>query len=345
MTALLETASARLNDAIDAGELRGAVIAVADRQTILESRALGRVGPTADSASLTAEHRFLWTSVTKVLTTMQVLKLVEEGRLGLRVPVAEYVPEFGCNGKERVTTWHLLTHTSGMVQDANTVERSTPGMTAADHLEVALRAGLHFLPGERFEYCSPPFWVLGELIRRLSGRSHVEDVQQTVTIPCGMPDTRYETGDDVEMVPAYGVRDPSLPDQQRRVAYPAGALVGTAGDLAHFGQALLNEGQTVTGARLLAPVSIVRACEPQTDHLPGNPAGTSRGFGVVVGGPGSLRSPRTVGHGGASGTYFWVDPEHELVIVFLSANWSLPRRLLASVADSIIAQRSIAADA
>jgi CubicO group peptidase (beta-lactamase class C family) len=61
----------------------------------------------------------------------------------------------------------------------------------------------------------------------------------------------------------------------------------------------------------------------------------------VVGGPGTLRSARTVGHGGASGTYFWVDPEHELVIVFLSANWGLPRRLLASVADGIIAQRSI----
>jgi CubicO group peptidase (beta-lactamase class C family) len=155
-----------------------------------------------------------------------------------------------------------------------------------------------------------------------------------------MPHTRYETGEDVAMVPAYGVGDPSLPDQERRVAYPAGALVGTASDLARFGQALLNEGQTVTGARLLAPVSIARACEPQTDQLPGNPPGTSRGLGVVVGGPGSLRSLRTVGHGGASGTYFWVDPEQELVIVFLSANWSLPRRLLASVADSIIAQRS-----
>ncbi len=341
MTALLESASAHLNDAIAAGQLRGAVLAVADRHSILETRALGRVGESPQSAPLTVEHRFLWTSITKVLTTMQVLKLVEQGRLGLDVPVAEYLPEFGSNGKDRVTTWHLLTHTSGMVQDANTVERSTPGMTAAGHLEVALRAWLHFVPGERVEYCSPPFWVLAELIRRLGGRSHVEDVQHTVAEPCGMPDTRYETADVVAIVPAYGARDPSLPDQQRRLAYPAGALVGTAADLAHFGQALLNEGQTYGGGRLLAPVSVVRACQPQTDGLPGNPAGTSRGLGVVVGGPGTLRSARTVGHGGASGTYFWVDPEHELVIVFLSAHWGLPRRLLASVADSIVAERSI----
>ncbi|MBV9358731.1 MAG: beta-lactamase family protein [Chloroflexi bacterium] len=341
MTGLLDTASARLNDAIAAGQLRGAVLAVADRHSILETRALGGVAGSSEAAPLRIDDRFLWTSVTKVLTTVQVLRLVEQGQLGLGVPVAEYLPAFGCNGKDRVTTWHLLTHTSGMVQDANTVERSTPGMTAADHLGVALRAGLHFVPGERVEYCSPPFWVLAELIRQLSGRSHVEDVQRTVTDPCGMPDTRYETGDDVAIVPAYGAPDPSLPDQQRRLAYPAGALVGTAGDLAHFGQALLNEGRTVTGARLLAPISIARACQPQTDRLPGNPVGTSRGLGVVVGGPGTLRSSRTVGHGGASGTYFWVDPEHELVIVFLSAHWGLPRRLLASVADSIIAERSM----
>jgi CubicO group peptidase (beta-lactamase class C family) len=234
-----------------------------------------------------------------------------------------------------------LTHTSGLDQQANTVERATPGMTAADHLQQALEAGLSFAPGERVEYCSPTFWVLAELITRLSGESYVEHFDRHIAAACGMRATGYDVSATSDAVPAYGVADPTLPDEQRRLAYPAGAIVSTAEDLVLFGQALLNAGRAQTDQRLLAPATVRAAVESRTDHLPGNPFGTTRSLGFVVGGPGTLRSPTTFGHGGASGTYFWVDPRAEVVVVFLSADWSLDRRLLAAVIDTVVGQLSL----
>jgi CubicO group peptidase (beta-lactamase class C family) len=338
---LLTTAATRISEATDRRELRGAVIAVADRDSLLDARAFGNVGDDATASPLTVEHRFLLTSITKAFTTVQILQLVECGLLALDVPVADYIPEFGCNGKASITTRHILTHTSGLTQAANTVERSTPDMSAADHLRTALQGGLDFPPGERVDYCSPMFWVLAELSRRLTGRSHVDDLSVSVTRPCGMSDSGYDTGEVVDTVAAYGVQDAALPDQQRRLAYPAGAVVSTASDLARFGQALLGGGRSLIRERILAPVSVAAATQSWTDELPGNPPGTRRGLGFVIGGPGALRSARTFGHGGAAGTYLWIDPDCELVIVFLSAHWSLDRRLLAAVADSIVALRSI----
>ena len=338
---LLDIASARISEAVYRSQLRGAVLAVADHSAVLDSRAIGRVSDDPRAPRLTTDHRFLLTSITKVLTSVQILRLVEHGLLALDAPVSDYLPDFGCNGKASVTTRQLLTHTSGLAQAANSVERLTPGMTAADHLDAAMHAGLDFAPGERVDYCSPPFWILGELIRQLSGRSHVEDLQVSVTQPCGMAHTGYETAEEVDAVAAYGVRDSDLPDQQRRLAYPAGAVVSTARDLICFGQALLSGGLTITREQVLAPASITLATRSWTDGLPGNPPGTRRGLGFVIGGPGALRSPGTFGHGGAAGTYLWVDPEHDVVLVFLSANWSLDLRLLAAVCDSVIAQRSI----
>jgi CubicO group peptidase (beta-lactamase class C family) len=327
-----ETA-ARLEEWLANGALRGAVVAVGNHTEMVWSTAVG----SADERELRVADRFLLTSITKTLTAVQVLQLVEQGRLDLDCPIAEYLPEFGQNGKDAVTTFQVLTHTSGIDQAANTVERANPDMRAEDHLQAAMRAGLTFAPGSRLEYCSPPFWVLAELIRRLSDADHIQHLQRQVAEPCGMHDTRYELGASGDWVSAYGVADASLPDQQRRVGYPAGGVVSTAADLVRFGQMLLACGLAPGGQRVLSPAAVRLATASHTDGLPGDAFGTRRGLGFVLGGPGSLRSPETYGHGGASGTYLWVDPTAGCVVVFLSANWSLPRRILASVCDSVVA--------
>ena len=91
-------------------------------------------------------------------------------------------------------------------------------MTQAEHLERALTAGLTFAPGERVEYCSPTFWVLAELITQLSGESYIDHFARHVAAACGLSATGYDVGATTDAIPAYGVADPSLPDQQRRLA-------------------------------------------------------------------------------------------------------------------------------
>ncbi|HEY2596712.1 MAG TPA: serine hydrolase domain-containing protein [Chloroflexota bacterium] len=318
------------------GALRGAVVAVGDRSDLVWSAAVG----STDGRPLSVSDRFLLTSITKTLTAVQVLQLVDQGRLDLARPIAEYLPAFGANGKESITTWHVLTHTSGMDQASNTVERWNPRMTAADHLDQALQARLTFAPGSRLEYCSPPFWVLAELVTRLSGIEYKQHLAREVATPCGMTQTSYELGATGDWAAAYGLDDTRLADQQRQVGYPAGGVVSTAADLVLFGQMLLAGGQAREGARVLSPAAIALARASHTDGVPGDAFGARRGLGFALGGPGSLRSRDTFGHGGASGTYMWIDPQHECVVVFLSANWELDRSVLASVCDSVIATRS-----
>jgi CubicO group peptidase (beta-lactamase class C family) len=324
---------ARLEEFVARGALRGAVVAVANRTEPVWSTGVG----STDGRPISISDRFLLTSITKTLTAVQVLQLVDQGRLDLEQPIAEYLPAFGQSGKESVTTRHVLTHTSGMDQAANTVERSNPGMTAADHLDQALRAGLTSAPGSRLEYCSPPFWVLAELVTRLSGIGYMEHLEREVVGPCGMTRTSYELGASGDWVAAYGLDDPSLSDQQRRVGYPAGGVVSTAEDLVRFGQMLLARGRAPGGGRVLSPAVVALARASHTDGVPGDAFGGRRGLGFALGGPGSLRSRDTFGHGGASGTYLWIDPHQGCVVVFLSANWSLDRTLLSNVCDSIIA--------
>src|SRR5579871_5079374 len=137
-----------LEEQLARGDFRGAVVAVGNRTDVVWSGAVG----STNGRPISVSDRFLLTSITKTLTAVQILQLVDQGRLDLERPIAEYLPAFGQGGKESVTTWHVLTHTSGMHQAANTVERSNLRMTAADHLDQALRVGLTAPPGSRLEY-------------------------------------------------------------------------------------------------------------------------------------------------------------------------------------------------
>ncbi len=334
-TELLER---RLNEWVDQGLLPGAVFALANRSEIVSCQAFGLARTAPEPEVMATDHRFVLTSITKTMIAAQAMRLVEQGKLALDAPMVDYVPEFGSNGKDTVTTWNILTHSSGVDQAANTAERLSPGFSPTDHLRAAIDARLTFHPGERFEYCSPTFWVLAEAITRLAGVDYTVDFVDSVARPAGMLATRHDVAPIPEhFVPSFGARDSRVADQGRLVAYPAGGLVSTAEDVARFGQIFLNGGLSAIGERVLSPASVEAMIRSQTAGLPGHAIGESRGIGFEIGGPGTLRSPRTFGHGGASGTHLWVDPTRDLVAVFLSAHWSLARRIHSSFIDLVVA--------
>jgi serine-type D-Ala-D-Ala carboxypeptidase len=310
-------------------ETSGGVLAVGGDDGVCHALPFGPVA---------VDDRFLLTSIAKPFTLVQVLQLVEQGLFDLDVPIAEYLPAFGVNGKERVTARHVLTHTSGMDAAANTVEGPPTSLTAGEHLEVALRCGLVTEPGERFAYCSPGFWVLAELVSRLSGIPYPEHLRTQVTEPLGLLATGYapEQEPPEGLVPAEV--EPSrahVAEQVRRTAYPAGGLVGTASDLVVFGRSLLGDGPSVLRRRTVE--TMLRPARSGTLHG----RAVTWGLGWEIGGPGSLQGPRTLFHPGASGVGMWLDVDADVVVVLLTATWALPLRVFAETLNGVMASSEL----
>jgi CubicO group peptidase (beta-lactamase class C family) len=176
---------------------------------------------------------FAIASITKTITSLQLMTLVEDGLVSLEVPVAEYLPEFAANGKASVALWHLLTHTSGISQSANTMEGPAE-------------------PGTRVDYFSPGFWVVAEVVSRITGTPYWSHLRSRLLDPIGLKDTGYFAEEEpprgfveprmwpeetqTPLVADAGVIDPrtatmpDLTDHARRARYAAGGMLSTGPD-------------------------------------------------------------------------------------------------------------------
>jgi CubicO group peptidase (beta-lactamase class C family) len=281
------------------------------------------------------------------------MSLVEDGCVGLNRPVVEYVPEFVGDGKESVLIHHLLTHTSGLDDDAvgayvgaRIAEGSIPPLDAWEQLwppaqflqalrfRAALEAPLGRTPGALMSYCSFGYNVLGEVAARASQKSLAELTRERVFAPLGMCDTFREMSDDPTWarVVRRGPGAPGFPwldSRERLPAHsPSGNVWATAMDLAILGQTFLNGG-AYGQARILSRASVAAMTR---DQIPGVAAvyGPERfqsaGWGLgwliqldkkAVNFP-SLASAGAFCTGGAGGVLMWIDPAFDLVPVYFS---------------------------
>src|SRR5256885_12782059 len=116
---------------------------------------------------MTEDTIFDLASLTKVVaTTTSVMKLVEEGRIRLADPVAQFVPGFDKYGKNGIAIRHLLTHTSGLRPD---LELEVEFSGADEAIRRAAEEVPTATPGERFVYSDINFFLLGDIVRRVSG--------------------------------------------------------------------------------------------------------------------------------------------------------------------------------
>lgn len=317
---------------VESGVVPSAVLAVANGHGIVRVEAFSG----ADRAA--TDSIYLLASISKPITATAVMQLVERGSLVLSAPIQRYIPEFaalpaadGRPGGEVVTAWHLLTHTSGILDmDAELLERERPDR--ARLLEIACTAPLRFEPGSRHEYCSLTFELLGELIRRIDGRELPRYLGEELFGPLGMSDTGFEPIDTARTMPAHF---PGFPEELQSfvtaffnaLRAPGGGLWGTAADLVAFGRAMLGGG-TLDGHRVLGRRFVEQMAREQTAGIrdPGPPAWDPF-YGLGWGLPGlGGRLPASRGafqHGGATGPRLLVDPEADLVVVYLANRWGL----------------------
>ena len=316
-------------------ELPGAVVLIGRGDAIVYHRAFGQRAVLPFPEPMTEDTIFDLASLTKVVaTTTSVMKLVEEGRIRLNDPVAQFIPEFGRYGKSGIAIRHLLTHTSGLRPD---FELEVEFHSSDEAIRRAIDEVPTAPPGERFVYSDINFFLLGDIVRRVSGerldryakaqifdplgmketaflppeswrpRIAPTEACQTLAWPCGTPNVPFLRG---------VVHDPT----SRRMDGVAGhaGLFSTAADLSRFCRMLLGGGR-LGAARVLSPATVARMTSPST------PAGMRavRGLGWDIDSSyssnrGELFPIGSFGHTGFTGTSLWLDPGTKSYVIFLS---------------------------
>ena len=345
-------------------DLQTIVGLVARRGVVVLHEAFGSLTPEADSPPATTDAIFPLASITKPITATAAMILVEEGKLGLHMPVTWYVPEFTGAGKDAVTPFHLMTHTSGIRdEDADRRAEGMKGTLAmrppdgtqhpvlAEDLLYRFGTPLWKAPGKEMSYCSFGYNLLGEVIRRVSGMPLGEFAAQRIFGPLGMKSTSYALPEDwtaraVRQDPQGGLVVADTPEH-RNTPQPSGGAWSTAADMAAFGQMFLNGGE-YGGMRILSPKTVAAMTRNQ---IPGTAARlgeedfpeASWGLGWSVVGPKrafaetALLSPEAFCHGGAGGVILWVDPKLELVAArFICMLPRVPAALLGCCQDLFI---------
>ncbi len=298
------------------GRSVGAAIAVSSSRELIHEAFFSQ----SDAPPVSTESRFLIASLTKPILATAVMQLVERGRLSLAAPLSLYLPEFRGQWKDRVNTWHLLTHTSGLpeINWQSTLE-ALPDRAVS--YEAACAANLTFLPGTQVSYSTLSFYLLAELLTRLGGQPYQRVLNDQVLAPLGMRATGFDPPRHLT-VPVEGMTagtnldQPTATQSFMSFQMPGAGLWSTLPDLVKFGQAQLN-GNHVLNAHTQSWMT-----RDHTIHLQ-NADGETPHYGLAwrkrpLTGywPGS---PRAFEHDGATGSLLWVDPEYDLIVVYLAA--------------------------
>ena len=176
-------------EAIKERKLPGAVVVVGRGDTIVLRKAYRRSRGQPAREPMTLDTIFDVASLTKVVaTTPAVMMLVEEGKVRLTDPVATFIPDFAKYGKDRITVRDLLTHMSGLRPD---VDVSFDWRGYDEAIRLATEEVPTAPPGRRFVYSDINYFLLAEIVRRVSKQPFEEFVRQRVFLPLGMKETTF----------------------------------------------------------------------------------------------------------------------------------------------------------
>jgi uncharacterized protein YbbC (DUF1343 family)/CubicO group peptidase (beta-lactamase class C family) len=330
----LDEIPALVEAAIAEKKLPGAVVLVGRGDRVLYQKAIGNRAVEPSTEPMTLDTIFDLASLTKVVaTTTSVMKLVEDGKIRMNDRVATFIPGFERYKKAEITIRHLLTHTSGLRPDLDLADAWTGSDEA---IRLAIDEVPTSAPGERFVYSDINFLLLGDIVRRVSGKPLDEFARTEIFLPLEMTDTMFLPpeslrariaptekctpygwpceGADVHMLRGV-VHDPTA----RRMGGVAGhaGLFSTAADLSIFCRMLLDGGE-YKGVRVLSPLTVAKMTGPVVGS-----EGPMRGLGWDIDSPyssnrGELLPIGSFGHTGFTGTSIWIDPATREFVVFLS---------------------------
>ena len=346
--------SAVLKAATDRGEVPGVAVAIVNKDGLLYNEAFGKSRTLTDKP-MAKDTIFNMASMTKPVTSVAIMMLMEEGKLKLDDEVATYLPKwqeplvisqfndpdasFETRPARRpITIRHLLTHTSGLGYGF-----ASPTLTRLIEKtkKTELDLPLLFDPGEGWAY-GPSTRVLGHVVEVISGQKLDAFLESRIFSPLGMHDTSYLVPTTkYERVVAVNRRgtDGKFVEQPVPSTIPAnvlgdGGLYGTATDYGLFLRMLLNRGM-LNGKRILSERSVKTMLQVHTGNvvvkeqqsanqgLSRNfPVGAGRdkwglGFQLAADRQANRRSPGSGTWAGIFNTHFFIDPSREIGVVVM----------------------------
>lgn len=318
---------------IEQGIYPGAVVVIGRRDSVLYARGYGHF-TWSPASSVPSPDSTYWdiASITKVMgTTSAAMRLVDAGRLKLDAPVRQYLPRFGAGAKDRVTVRMLLDHTSGLRAYVPFFKQAA---TRAAATSLLYSEPLVRNPGEKAVYSDLNAILLGLLLESVSGMRLEHLVAREVFEPLELSGTTYRLTNQARRrtVPTALWRGHPVQGQVNDPnAVVFGGAAGHAGifstgmDLARYAQVWLRNGAGPRG-QWVSPGTIrefltrgansgPRLLGWDTPELDGKHPSL---FGTLI-------SRSAYGHTGFTGTELWIDPAHDLFLVFLTNGTFDPR--------------------
>src|SRR5215207_4219902 len=350
MTALAGTANAQnspastaldtsLRGAVENKDVPGVVALITDRERVLYRSAFG-VADVATGRPLTSDALFRIASMTKPVTSVALMQLIEQGRLGLDDPAEKYLPELAglkvfesfdaASGAYVLrpaarppTVKHFLTHTSGLAYPfTSAIWRD---FKPRDGEKYPFGGPLLFDPGERWHY-STSTDVVGKLVEAVSGQKLEDYFRQHIFAPLKMDDTSYNVPE------AKGPR--LVAQQQRGGARMDGAIELQKPQLGLTIAAPISGGE-LDGARVLkaetvalmgqnhigaVSVPALKSALPRSADFTFIADGRDKwglGFLITTDQVPGKRSPGSLSWGGINNTFFWIDPSRGIAGVIM----------------------------
>jgi uncharacterized protein YbbC (DUF1343 family) len=322
--AKLAAMDAAINQAIADKKCPGGVLWV-EHHGVTYHKAYGHRALVPAVEPMTEDTIFDAASLTKVVAaTPAMMLLIERGQVKLDEPVKTYIPEFSGEDKDAITVRQLMTHISGLRGDVET-KKDWHGQQTA--IKKACAEKLQGPPGTAFRYSDINFFLLGEIVQRVSHQPLEEFVAREVYRPLKMVDTGYlpprsklgriAPTEVVNGKPYRGVVHDPTARHMGGVAGHAG-LFTTAADLARYSRMLLNKG-TLDGVRIFKPETVDLMTSVQSPPTLRAQRGLGWDIDTPYSGPrGKLFPVGSYGHTGWTGGSIWIDPFSQSFVIFMS---------------------------
>lgn len=194
-----------------------------------------------------SDTKFRLGSISKQFTAFLIVKLAEEGKIKLDVPITTYLPDYPKANGDKITIHHLLTHTSGIPNYTSFPnffkDKSRNPYTPEEFVKTFSSLPLEFTPGEKFNYSNSGYFLLGYIIEKISGKTYEQYLQEIILTPLKMVNSGYDHSDVIikNRAAGYEKRGKKIsnsPYLDMSIPYAAGSLYSTVEDLYLWDQAL-----------------------------------------------------------------------------------------------------------
>ncbi len=244
-----------VDDQIPAAGAPGLAYAVVDDGSVAEVGSRGVVRQGSD-AEVTPDTPFVIGSISKSVTALAIMQLVEAGQIDLDTGVASYLDGFAGSPAGGITIRQLLSHTSGYSTLQGNESRSDDGAgedALARAVEGIASVVPAYAPDARWEYSNTNYQVLGRVIEVVSGQDYQGYVAEHILEPVGMTHSFVADGEvHDEMAtghrPWFAGRLPLDDNSTDRVTAPQGGVISSAGDMALYLQMMMNGEDDVVSA-------------------------------------------------------------------------------------------------